>query len=779
MKRNIKITAVLIALSFLFLPLLQLAKEKADKEDPSLLNLERIFKSKDFRTGHFGPARWLKHHSGYTTLEKPETPEKKVTKKKKDKADKADEDPGKDIVRYDPKTGKRTILLPATDLIPKDKKKTLEIDDYQWSDDGQWLLIFTNTKKVWRRNTRGDYWVLNLENKKLWQLGGDAEESRLMFCKFSPDSSKVGYVYKNDIYVQHLSDNPAERKITRLTSDGSTTIINGTSDWVYEEEFGLRDAFRWSPDSKHIAYWQLDAEGIKTFNMINNTDTLYPKLIPIQYPKVGTINSACKVGVVAVTGGKTQWFELEGDSRNHYIPKMEWADSSREIVFQRLNRLQNTKHVMLGDIKTGKSRIVFTDQNKSWVEVDDNLKWMKKGKFFTMVSERDGWRHIYIISRDGKEVKLATPGQYDILRVLKIDTKGGWVYFMASPQNATQRYLYRARLNGQGKARRLTPMNQPGSHRYQISQDARWAIHTYSTFATPPTISLVRLPSHKMVRVLVENKKVKETIKALKRQPVEFFKVDIGNNVLFDAWCLKPPDFDLNKKYPLLFFVYGEPAGQTVLDSWRGRSYLWYLMLNQKGYLVMSVDNRGTPGPKGRDWRKSIYGQIGILASQDQAAAAKAIMKTRPYVDSERIGIWGWSGGGSMTLNMMFRYPDMYHTGMSVAPVPNQKLYDTIYQERYMGLPKDNVEGFRDGSPITFAHQLKGNLLLVHGTGDDNVHYQGMELLINKLIEHNKHFTMMAYPNRSHSIREGKGTTMHLYTLLTRFLMDNLASGAR
>jgi dipeptidyl-peptidase-4 len=778
MKRNIFIIAVLAI--FLLLPFVQSAAEKASSSDPSLLNLDRIFKNREFRTKRFGPARWLKHQSGYTTLEAPlgEKSKKEEKDKKGDKKDK-DNDKGKDIVRYEPGTGKRFILVSASQLIPEGKKKPLEIDNYAWSDDGKWLMIFTNTKKVWRRDTRGDYWVLNLENKSLWQLGGDAEESRLMFAKFSPDNTRVGYVYKNDLYVQQLSGKPAERKITRLTHDGSTTIINGTSDWVHEEEFFLRDGFRWSPNGKHIAYWQFDAEGIKTFYMINNTDSLYPKLIPVQYPKVGTVNSAGKVGVVPVSGGKTLWFELQGDPRNHYIPKMEWADSSDEIVFQRMNRLQNTKNVMLGNIHTGKVKTVFTDQNDSWVEVDDNLKWMDKGRKFTMVSERDGWRHIYVVSRSGDKVKLATPGDYDILRVLKIDTKGGWVYFTASPESASQRYLYRARLNGKGKPKRLTPMNQPGIHRYQISEDAKWAIHTYSDFDTPPTISLVRLPRHSRVRVLVDNKEVKEKVNALNRKPVEFFRVDIGNGVLLDAWCMKPPGFDADKKYPLLFFVYGEPWNQTVLDNWRGNGYLWYLMLTQRGYLVISVDNRGTPGPKGRDWRKSIYGRIGILASLDQAAAAKAIMKTRPYVDSTRIGIWGWSGGGSMTLNMMFRYPDMYHTGMSVAPVPNQKLYDTIYQERYMGLPKDNKEGYEKGSPITYAHRLKGNLLLVHGTGDDNVHYQGMEMLINKLIEHNKRFTMMSYPNRSHGIYEGKNTTLHLYNLLTRFLMENLEPGPR
>jgi dipeptidyl-peptidase 4 len=729
---------------------------EASKADPSLLTVDRIYKDKEFEAESFGPARWLEHKSGYTTLE-----------------DSKEKTGGKDVVRYDPRTGKRFIEVPATELIPDGNKKPLEIADYHWSKNGKYLLVFTNTKKVWRRNTRGDYWVLNLDNKQLWQLGGDVEASTLMFAKFSPDNGKVGFVIKNNLYVQILSDLPAKRKILQLTHDGSITIINGTFDWAYEEELGLQDGFRWSPDSEHIAYWQLDAEGIRDFYMINNTDTLYPEIIPVQYPKVGTINSACKVGVVHAIGGKTLWLTFPGNSRDHYIARMDWAGNSKEIVLQRLNRLQNTNKVILGDIDTGKTKTILTEKDEAWVDVDDNLKWLDNGKRFTWVSERDGWRHVYVVSRSGANVKLVTAGEFDVDKVLKIDEKRGWVYYIASPENPTRRYLFRMRLSGKGKSQRLTPHSFPGVHSYKISADFKNAIHSYSSIDTPKKIQIVSLPRHKVLRTLSANKALQSKINVLERSPVEFFRVNIGDGVLLDAWCMKPPKMDESKKYPVLFYVYGEPHGQTVKDSY-SRNYLWNLMLTQQGYIVISVDNRGVASPRGRAWRKCVYRQIGILASKDQAAAVKEIIKTRPYVDAKRIGIWGWSGGGSMTLNAMFRYPDLYHTGISVAPVPDQLLYNTIYQERYMGLPNDNKEGFKNGSPIYFAHQLKGNLLLVHGTGDDNVHYQGSERLIHKLITHNKHFTMMAYPNRSHSIREGKNTTLHLYHLMTRYLNDNL-----
>jgi dipeptidyl-peptidase-4 len=730
-----------------------LALWAGEKADPSFLDLERIFTSAEFKAERFGPARWLKNGKGYTTLE-----------------DSRRHDKGRDIVRYDPKTGKRHVLVPAKHLIPKGKTSPLKIEDYRWSPDGKQLLIFTDTKRVWRRNTKGDYWVLNLRNRKLQKIGGKAGPSTLMFAKFSPQGDRVAYVSLNNIYVENLKDS----HITPITSDGTETLINGTFDWVYEEEFSLRDGFRWSPDGKFIAYWQLDSSEVKEFYLINNTDSLYPKITAFKYPKAGETNSAGRVGIVNAQGGKTTWLDVPGDPRNNYIARMEWAANSKEVLLQYLNRLQNTNRVMLGDVFTGEIRTVFTDRDDTWVEVCDDLKWLNHGKSFTFVSERDGWQHVYKVSRSGENIELITPGEFDVISIENIDEEHGWLYYIAAPKNPAQRYLFRSLLNGSGKPERLTPVNLPGSHSYQVSPGSKWAFHTYSDFAVPTTINLIRLPSHRKVRTLVKNVSLKDKVKALKRSPVEFFRVEIEKGVLLDGWCMKPPGFDAAKKYPVLFYVYGEPWGQTVQDKWSGNRYLWHLMLTQQGYIVMSVDNRGTNAPRGREWRKCIYRQIGILASADQASALKAIIEKFSYVDASRIGIWGWSGGGSMSLNAIFRYPELYQTAMSVASVSNQRFYDSIYQERYMGLPKDNPEGFENGSPVTHAHKLKGNLLLIHGTGDDNCHYQGCEVLINELIAHNKYFTMMAYPNRSHGIYEGENTTRHLYELLTRYLKENL-----
>jgi len=736
--------------------------------DRSLLTLERIYSSREFGSQRFGPARWLADGSGYTTVEASATvPD------------------GFDIVRYEPQSGAREILVPAAQFVAPGSSQPMPIDNYTWSADGSKLLLYTNSQRVWRQNTRGDYWVIDLRNGGLQQLGGDAAPATLMFAKFSADATRVAFVRENNVYVEHLADG----RITALTSDGSDNIINGTFDWVYEEEFGLRDGFRWSPDGTKIAYWQLDSEGARDFFLINNTDTLYPEIIPIPYPKVGTTNSASRLGVVDAAGGATSWIDLPGEPRNNYLARMDWAASSEELIFQRLNRLQNTNSVMLANVSSGAAHTILTDEDEAWVNVVNDLVWIEGGEHFTWVSESNGWRHAYLVPREGGEMVSITPEPFDIISIQSIDVDSGWLYYIASPDNAGQRYLYRRPLDGSGSAERLTPVDQPGTHSYQISADSAWAFHTYSAFGVPPVIELISLPDHAVARVMVDNAELRARVEALARSEVEFFRVEVpadgggeGSNaaatVELDAWMMKPPNFDPGRQYPLLFFVYGEPAGQTVNDNWGGNRYLWHLMLTQQGYLVASVDNRGTPAPRGRDWRKIIYRQIGILASQDQAAAARVI-RERPYVDSSRIGIWGWSGGGSMTLNMMFRHPEIYVTGMSVAPVPDQRLYDTIYQERYMGLPEGNPDGFREGSPITYAANLEGNLLVVHGTGDDNVHYQGTERLINVLIENNKPFTMMAYPNRSHGIFEGRNTTRHLFELLTRYLSENLPPGPR
>ena len=361
-----------------------------------------------------------------------------------------------------------------------------------------------------------------------------------------------------------------------------------------------------------------------------------------------------------------------------------------------------------------------------------------------------------------------------MIQVVRIDEQGGWVYFLASPDDPTQRHLFRASLSGDGEAERLTPSAQRGHHSYQIAPNGAFAVHTHSRIDTPPVTDLIRLPEHESLRVIEENAKLQQAVAALDCKPTEFMRLEVEDGLELDAWVIRPPDFRKDRKYPLLFFVYGEPAGSTVQDRWGGTRHLWHQMLAQRGYLVVSVDNRGTNAPRGRDWRKCIYRQIGILASADQAAAASKLLELWPYVDRHRVGIWGWSGGGSMTLNALFRYPKLYSTGIAIAFISNQRFYDTIYQERYMGLPDDNPEGFKQGSPITFAHQLEGDLLLIHGTGDDNCHYQSCEALVNELIRHNKTFRMMSYPNRSHGIYEGEGTTRHLYGLMTDYLEEKL-----
>ncbi|NBV21793.1 MAG: S9 family peptidase [Proteobacteria bacterium] len=723
----------------------------AEKPDLSLLTVKRIFDSSDFNGEKFS-GTWLEDGSGYTTFETSKTTTG-----------------GHDLVLHDPKTGAKEVLVPAAEFIPPGETAPLTIDGLAWSKDRSRLLLYTNSKRVWRTNSRGDYWVLDRSSQELFKLGGEAQSATLMFAKFSPDARSVAYVREQNLYVQDLHS----RRITALTTNTSPEIINGTFDWVYEEEFGLRDGFRWSPDGRFIAFWQLNTEGVREVALVNNTDGLYPKTQLIKYPKTGEMNSSCRVGAIELATGQTRWMEVPGDPRNHYLFDLEWPEGSPEIFLQQLNRLQNTNRVMLADPLTGKVKPLLTDRDAAWVEEHQNLKWLDGGKRFLFWSERDGWEHLYVADRADGKLKLATTGAYDVTGLVHMDVRGGWLYFMASPDNPTQRYLYRTRLSGRQR-QRVTPSDQPGTHSYLVSPDGRWAFHTRSTFNQPPVTELISLPDHKSVRLLTDDKKLVEQLKQLKQPVTEFFRVPVAKGVELDAWCIKPPDFDPARKYPLLIHVYGEPAGSTVRDAWGGKTHLWHRMFAQQGYLVMSFDNRGTATPRGRDWHKSIYGQVGILASQDQAAALKQVIATRPYVDAGRIGIWGWSGGGSMTLNALLRYPDLYHTGIAIASVPNMRFYDTIYQERYMGLPDQNVDGYRNGSPITFAGQLKGNLLLIHGTGDDNCHYQGPEALINEFIRLNKPFRMMAYPNRSHSISEGANTTLHLREMMTSFLHEKL-----
>ena len=740
-------------------------KPDAAPEDPSTLTINRIYDSSEFKDKSFS-GQWQSGTGSYTTLDS--TP--------------ADD---QQIVKHDGETGETDTLVDADDLTPASASSPLKVESYIFSDDQSLLLIYTNSKRVWRNNTRGDYWVLDRAAGQLRQLGGDAAPSTLMFAKFSPTGKQVAYVRDNDVYVEDLLDH----SIQQVTKRSSDTIINGTTDWVYEEELGLRDAFMWSPDGKRIAFWQLDTSAVPQFPLINHTDSLYPEITWFGYPKVGQHNADCRVGLVEIASGETKLIELPGDPSQHYIPRMEFlpqdddVDQHPRILIQQLNRLQNTNRLLLADFRSNTVSEVMVERDAAWIDVHDELNWLDAATHFTWMSERDGWRHLYIVSLDDGVAKQITSGDFDVIELLKINESDEIAYFIASPDAASERYLYRVNLDG-SNLKRVTPEGLPATHRYQISPNAQWAIHQVSRYDEPPAWNLVSLPAHKDVRTLESNEAVRKSVNALARNPTEFFRVELPSEksetgedaapIELEAWCMLPPDFDKTKSYPLLIYVYGEPAGTTVVNRWGGKSYLWHQLLAQHGYVVMSFDNRGTKSPRGRTWRKSIYRKIGIIPPADQAAAARVVLEQRPYLDPARVGIWGWSGGGSSSLHAIFKHPDLYATAVAVAPVPNQRYYDTIYQERYMGLPDSNVEGFREGSPINFAHQLEGDLLLIHGTGDDNCHYQTLELLINELIKHNKQFSMMSYPNRTHSIREGKNTTRHLRKLMTQFLLQNL-----
>jgi dipeptidyl-peptidase-4 len=673
--------------------------------------------------------------------------------------------------------GKDQTLLNSNELVPAGNSEPLQVQSFQVSSDDKSLLLFANTRKVWRDNTRGDYWIFEKNTKKLTQLGKGLPSSSLMFAKYSPDGKKVAYVSKHNMYVEDLSNN----QITKITTDGTDGMINGTFDWVYEEEFGTQDGFRWSPDGNKIAYWKLDARGTKNFLMINNTDSLYSFTVPVEYPKAGENPSGCSIWFYDLASRSSKKADIAGDEMQNYIPRMEWVPDSKSVILQQLNRKQNQSKIIVADASSDNSKTIHTETDAAWIDIksrwNDNdpsgWDWIENGKEFLWLSEKDGWRHIYKIDMSGKET-LITKDAFDVIKPELFDVQNKQIYFSASPNNATQKYLYKVSMKG-GKAQKVTPEAYTGSNTYTISPNGKIAMFTNNSVNAISMGSVISLPEHKE---LVAAKRTAKADPA--KSKTEFFQITTQDGVTLDGWVVKPKNFDPNKKYPVVFTVYGEPAMQTVTDgfytSW---NQLYVGDMAEDGYLYVSLENRGTPAPRGREWRKSIYRKIGQLNIRDQAMGAKALFAKWPYADTSRVAVWGWSGGGSSTLNLLGQYPDIYQTGIAIAPVANQLFYDNIYQERYMGLPQENREDFVNGSPLAYAKNLKGNLLLVHGTGDDNVHYQNTEVYINELVKYNKQFQLMSYPNRTHSIDEGEGTSEHLATLFTKYLKEHCPPGGR
>ena len=735
------------------------------QQDLARLDAGRIT-SGEFRSERFGPARWL-DGAHYATLEPKEGAETL------------------ELVRYEAVSGARSVLVSAAMLWVPDEGRALTVEDYAFSPDGSWLMVFTDSRRVWRHNTRGEFYVLPLDGSRApRRLGGRQPKSTLQFAKFSPDSSRVGYVSQNDLFVEQVVGGAQ----TRLTDDGSKTVINGTFDWVYEEEFDCRDGFRWSPDGAHVAYWQLDCSGVGEFYMVDNLSDRYAQLVPVQYPKAGTTNSSCRVGVIPAGGGETVWMKTPGDPRETYVPRMEWHPGGKELMVQWLPRQQNHLVVYGCDVETGALRKVHEERDQAYVDVREDFRWTKGGEAFFWTSDiafrgegDEAWRQAGTVAwrNDGFVKELTWTSGYDVISVDHVDLEAGtlMVSGCGSDGAMTGHSLY---LDGSGKQRAgLTPLDQHGWHDYQISADGSLAIHTYSAFDQPPVIDLVRLPSHERVRVLVDNERLRARYAAVEKGESEFFQVETKDGHALDGWVMYPAAFDPEKQWPVLFHVYGEPWGQTVKDTWSLGHHLFHRWVSQQGYVVMSVDARGTPAPKGRDWRKALYQNIGVVSSHDWSQAVPALLERHEWMDRERMAIWGWSGGGAMTLNMLFRYPELFCAGMSVAPVTHISLYDTIYQERYCGDPREVPEVYERCSPVNFAHQLQGDLLLVHGTADDNVHFQNSERLFDALVKHGKLFEYLAYPNRSHSIHEREGTRAHLYGSLSDFLRRRVTNGPR
>lgn len=665
------------------------------------------------------------------------------------------------------------------DGMPYEDKQETRTEGHDLTNcDATYALDFVNRQRVWRYATRGDYELVNLKTGEKRKLGAGLPETSLMFAKFSPDGTKVAYVSKNNIYMEFCEGGQREQ----LTFDGNETIVNGTFDWVYEEEFDCRDGFRWSGDSKYIAFWRSDTEGTGWFDIIDNVSGIYPKVNHFPYPKAGTTNSAVKIGVIKApwgrSGGVPTWLDIPGDERENYLPRMEFVPGTNRLMIQQMNRAQNNNKVWTCDIVNGKAdnlHVMLEDNDKAWVETNDNIHFLKGNKYFTFTSERDGWRHIYRVSADGKKWTCITKGNMDVVNEVALDEKRGYIYFIGcEPNAATQRYLYRAKLYGNGNIEKIKTQTKVGQYSYDMSPTSDYAIERYSSANQVPQYRMIKCDAKgnwTVDKELEMNEQAQQEWKSLGLNGKEFVKVKSGDLEL-DAWIIKPTNFDPNKKYPVIDYVYGEPASATVQDRWE--TTLFWQYLATQGFVIVSIENRGAAAPRGREWRKCIYGEVGVAASEDQARGIQSLCDMFPWMDRTRLGITGWSGGGAQTLNSMFRYPDVFKTGIAIAFVSDQKLYDTIYQERYMNTPQSNPDGYFRGSPINFVDGLKGNLLIVHGTGDDNVHYQNTEMLVNRLIEKGKIFYQLSYPMRTHGISEGRGTSLHLRKQLVDFWKKNL-----
>ena len=718
--------------------------------------LKAIYDKREFAPAMFS-GKWLRDSSGYLVLEEPQDGSEP------------------ELVQYDAASGKRSIVIGSDKLVVPGTSDRLAILEFVQSPVASQFLLHARVTS----SGKTGYWFFDSKSGDLTVIAAEILRMSLD-STFSPNGDRLLFGRGPDLYVFDL----ASRRTTSLSqTDAQSVRENGVQgSWLPAE---LLVQASWSPDGRQIAYLQSDSSNVRERPVIHPTDPTYPEVSRQRFARVGTPIPTLRVGVVNADGGETRWVNLPSDPGTFYINDVSWAGNSEELLVEMLSRARDSRTFLLANTKTGTTTKAYEESDPAWVDAsyaaNAGIEWIQDGNAFVLLSERDGWRHAYVISRDGKNQTLLTKHASDIIMRGPVDEPGGWLYFLASPENATQRYLYRVRLDGTGDPERVTPKDQPGTHRYDFSPDRKWAFHTCSTFDSPPVIDLVELAEHRPMRVLEDNAECRRRVSPLITQPTEFLKLDIGDGVEMDAWMIKPRDFDSTKKYPVFVFVYGEPHGQTVLDDWTGgqNHSMFHRMIADFGYLVVSIDGRGTPAPKGAAWRRAVFGSLGPLSTEEQAAGVQELGRTRSFVDLSRVGIWGWSGGGSNTLNAMFRKPDVYHVGIAVAPKPQPDLYNAWFQEIFMRTPDVNPEGYRTAAAINYAAGLRGDLLIVHGTGETNTHLQITEGLVDRLIELGKRFDYMAYPNRDHGLREGTGTAVHLRLLITRYLIEHLPPGPR
>ena len=637
----------------------------------------------------------------------------------------------------------------------------LNFSSYSFNADETKALVATDVESIYRRSSKGVFYVVDMVTGKKQEL---MNGEKISYATLSPDNDKVAFVKDNNLFAVELANN----KLTQITKDGEwNSVINGAADWVYEEEFSMAQAFKWSPDGSKIAFIRFDETEVPEFNM-QLWGSLYPKDYKFKYPKAGEKNSEVSIQVYDLASGKTQKID-SGSESDIYLPRIYWTKDANQLAFIRLNRLQNQMDLFHANATTGESKLIISETSETYVDLNynDDLQYLADGKSFIRTSEQDGFKHIYHHNLDGSLIRQVTTGDWEVTSMIGIDEKAKKIYFISSEVSPMERNFYSIGLDGKGK-KVLTPST--GTHTINMSPDYRYFIDYHSTSSKPVTVTLNEA-SGKQIKVLEDNAALNTTLAGFGFGEREFFTFPTVDGTSLNGYMIKPKDFDPNKKYPVLMFVYGGPGSQNVLNSWGGTRDLWHQSLVADGYIVASVDNRGT-GARGRDFKHATYANLGALETVDQIEGGKYLAKM-PFVDPARIGIWGWSYGGYMSSLALMKGNDVFKAAIAVAPVTTWRYYDTIYTERYLQTPQLNPAGYDDNSPIMHVNKLKGNFLLIHGTGDDNVHYQNAVDLVDALITADKQFETFYYPNRNHGI-SGGNTSWHLYSMMTDFLKRKL-----